>query len=68
MQFPRFKGWWKPGRPFLSFPICLWNHLDNQIILFSTDLEVGIRVGIDAEILEAGEVALPAKTVSRHPP
>jgi DNA polymerase III subunit beta len=34
---------------------------DNQIILFSTDLEVGIRVGINAEILEAGVVALPAK-------
>lgn len=34
---------------------------DSQIILFSTDLEVGIRVGIDADILEVGEVALPAK-------
>jgi DNA polymerase-3 subunit beta len=34
---------------------------DNHIILFSTDLEVGIRVAIDAEVLESGEVALPAK-------
>jgi DNA polymerase III subunit beta len=35
--------------------------LDHQVILFCTDLEVGIRVGIPAEILEAGEIALPAK-------
>ena len=35
--------------------------VDSQIILFSTDLEVGIRVEINAEILEAGNIALPAK-------
>jgi DNA polymerase-3 subunit beta len=47
-----------------TLPILSHMHIEaseSQIILFSTDLEVGIRVGIDADIIEAGEVALPAK-------
>jgi len=45
--------------PILSHMLLEANN--NQITLFSTDLEVGIKVGLDAEILEPGEVALPAK-------
>ena len=45
--------------PILSH--ILLEALDNQIILFCTDLEVGIRVAIEAEILEPGAIALPAK-------
>jgi len=34
---------------------------NDWITLFSTDLEVGIRIGIGAEVLGSGEIAIPAK-------
>jgi len=33
----------------------------DEITLFSTDLEVGIRIGMTAEVLGSGEIAIPAK-------
>lgn len=47
-----------------TFPILshmLLEAVDKQLILFCTDLEVGIRIGIEAEIFEPGEIAIPAK-------
>lgn len=49
----------KPQLPILS--CFLLEAKDNQINLFATDLNIGIRSSLHGEIVEEGKVAIPAK-------
>jgi DNA polymerase-3 subunit beta len=52
----------KPTMPILSN--FLIEAFDDELILTATDLSVGIRCHMDAQILEEGATTLPAKTFS----
>ena len=49
----------KPQLPILS--CLLLEAKDNQISLFATDLNIGIKTDLYGEVIKEGKVAIPAK-------